>query len=87
MTKYWIIPRVGDKELPRIGHQLASCSILISYILISEAWIRAQIPVCVCCVASVCRLTWGHCSHTHTLPKQLLFFFYYEYLLIYRCWC
>ena len=20
MDKYWIIPRVGDKELPRVGH-------------------------------------------------------------------
>ena len=20
MAKYWIIPRVGDKELPRVGH-------------------------------------------------------------------
>ena len=33
MAKYWIIPRVGDKELPRVGHQLASCSLLISYVL------------------------------------------------------
>ena len=39
MAKYWIIPRVGDKELPRIGHQLASCSLLNSYVLIR---------VCVC---------------------------------------
>ena len=29
MAKYWIIPNVGDKELPRVGHQLASCSLLI----------------------------------------------------------
>ena len=28
MDKYWIIPRVGDKELPHVGHQLASCSLL-----------------------------------------------------------
>ena len=33
MAKYWIIPRVGDKELPRVGHQLASCSLLISDVL------------------------------------------------------
>ena len=33
MAKYWIIPRVGDKELPRVGHLLASCSLLISYVL------------------------------------------------------
>ena len=33
MDKYWIIPRVGDKELPRIGYQLASCSILNSYVM------------------------------------------------------
>ena len=33
MVKYWIIPRVGDKELPRVGHQLASCSLLICYVL------------------------------------------------------
>ena len=33
MAKHWIIPRVGDKELPRVGHQLASCSLLISYVL------------------------------------------------------
>ena len=33
MAKYWIIPRVGDKELPRVGHQLASSSLLISYVL------------------------------------------------------
>ena len=32
MGKHWIIPRVGDKE-PRVGHQLASCSLLISYVL------------------------------------------------------
>ena len=32
MAKYWIIPRVGDKELPRVGHQLASCSLLDSYV-------------------------------------------------------
>ena len=34
MAKYWIIPRVGDKEPPRVGHQLASCSLLIPYVLI-----------------------------------------------------
>ena len=34
MDKYWIIPREGDKELPRVSHQLASCSLLISYVLI-----------------------------------------------------
>ena len=33
MAKYWNIPRVGDKELPRVGHQLASCSLLISYVV------------------------------------------------------
>ena len=33
MDKYWIIPRVGDKELPRVGYKLASCSLLISYVL------------------------------------------------------
>ena len=33
MDKYWIIPRVVDKELPRVGHKLASCSLLISYVL------------------------------------------------------
>ena len=32
MAKYWINPRVGDKELPRVVHQLASCS-LIFYVL------------------------------------------------------
>ena len=34
MAKYWIILRVGDKELPGVGHQLASCSLLNSYVLI-----------------------------------------------------
>ena len=34
MDKYWIISRVEDKELPRVGHQLASCSFLNSYVLI-----------------------------------------------------
>ena len=34
MAKYWIIPKVGDKKLPHVGHQLASCSLLISYVLI-----------------------------------------------------
>ena len=29
-------PRVGDKELPRAGHYLASCSLLISYVLMRE---------------------------------------------------
>ena len=33
MDKYWIILRVGDKELPRVGPKLASCSLLISYVL------------------------------------------------------
>ena len=28
MDKHW-----GEKELPRVGHQLASCSLLISYFL------------------------------------------------------
>ena len=32
MAKHWSIPRVGDKELPRVGHQLASCSLLNSYV-------------------------------------------------------
>ena len=27
----WI--NIGDKELPRVGHQLASCSLLNSYVL------------------------------------------------------
>ena len=35
MAKYWIIPRVGDKELPCVGHQLASCSLLILMFLCS----------------------------------------------------
>ena len=34
VAKYWIILRVGDKELHRVGHQLASCSLLNSYVLI-----------------------------------------------------
>ena len=25
MAKYWIITRVGDKDLPRVGHQLLCC--------------------------------------------------------------
>ena len=25
--------KAGDKELPRVGHQLASCSLVISYVL------------------------------------------------------
>ena len=33
MDKYCISPRVGDKELPRVGHQLVSCSLLNSYVL------------------------------------------------------
>ena len=36
MTKYWIIPRVGDKELPRVGHLsglLQSPHFLCSYVL------------------------------------------------------
>ena len=36
MDKYWIIPRVRDKELPRVGHQLASCSLLNSYVLMTH---------------------------------------------------
>ena len=32
MAKYWIIPRVEDKELPRVDHQLAFCSLLNSYV-------------------------------------------------------
>ena len=36
MDKYWIIPRVGDKELPRVGHHsstglLQSPQFLCSY--------------------------------------------------------
>ena len=37
MDECWIVLRVGDKELPRVGHKLASCSLLISYVLILEA--------------------------------------------------
>ena len=33
MDNYWIIPRVEDKKLPRVGHQLASCSLLSFYVL------------------------------------------------------
>ena len=33
IDKYWISPGVGDKELPRVGHQLVSCSLVISYVL------------------------------------------------------
>ena len=29
MAKYWIIPRVGDKELPRVGHQLINSYVLM----------------------------------------------------------
>ena len=32
MNKYWIIPRVGNKKLSCVGHQLASCSFLIFYV-------------------------------------------------------
>ena len=31
-----LIPRVGDKELSRVGHQLASCSLLIFYVLMYD---------------------------------------------------
>ena len=34
MDKHWIVPRVEDKELLCVGHQLASCSLPISYVLI-----------------------------------------------------
>ena len=34
MAKYWIILSVGDKKLPRVGHQLASYSLVNSYVLI-----------------------------------------------------
>ena len=33
MDEYWIIPRMGDKEMPCVDHQLASCSLLNSYVL------------------------------------------------------
>ena len=33
MAKYRIFPRVGDEELSRVGHKLASCSLPISYVL------------------------------------------------------
>ena len=33
VDKYWIIPRVGDKELLGVGHQLASCSLINSHVL------------------------------------------------------
>ena len=36
MIKYWIIPRVGNKELPRVGHLtvlLQSPHFLCSYVL------------------------------------------------------
>ena len=36
MAKHWIIPRVGDKEVPRVDHQLASCSFLNSYVLMKN---------------------------------------------------
>ena len=41
MAKHWIIPRVGDKELPRVGHQPASCNLLISYVLTS-LWVYSH---------------------------------------------
>ena len=40
--KYWIIPRVGDKELLHVGHQLASCSLLISYVLMFYLTLLAE---------------------------------------------
>ena len=53
MAKYWIIPRGGDKELPRVGHQLASCSLFNSYVLITtkrlqNSWIRAILNSIIC---------------------------------------
>ena len=36
MDKYWIILKVGDKELPRVGHQLVSCSLFNFYVLKKE---------------------------------------------------
>ena len=52
MDKYWIIPRVGDKELPRVGHQLVSCSLINSYVLMflclvrPEEWKLSGLRVC-----------------------------------------
>ena len=44
MDKHWIIPRVGDKELPRVD-QMASCSLLNSYVLNDPRLSRVQCSV------------------------------------------
>ena len=44
MAKYWIMPRAGDKELPRVGHQLASCSLLNSYVMFLGGHGRSRVP-------------------------------------------
>ena len=49
-------------------------------------WIHAQIPVCVCCVASMCPLTLEHGGHTHTLPITQ-FFFFFTNISYFWCWC
>ena len=51
MAKYWIIPRVGDKELLRVGHQLASCSLINSYV--HPPFFPPFLPPSVCRTVSV----------------------------------
>ena len=52
MAKQWIIPRVGDKELSRVGHQLASCNLLISYVLMffRERESLSNLLICMPCM-------------------------------------
>ena len=59
MDKHW-----GEKELPRVGYQLASCSLLISYVLIvqTQDYISCAKDVCTADLNRNCLFTrrWLH---------------------------
>ena len=48
MAEYWIIPRVRDKELPRVGHLtglIQSPHFLCSYVLIHSIQILIKVSM------------------------------------------
>ena len=47
----------GNKELPRVGHHLASCSLLNSYALILSFSLPVRVILCMCvcvCLQATC---------------------------------
>ena len=53
MDEYWIIPRVEDKKLPCVDHQLASCSLFNVYVLISHSLLLGYVRLYVMAFTSI----------------------------------